>query len=760
MMIKKICSIAIICFSFFCLFSSVNAQASKEESKIVSIKVDGNLRIEAETVISYIVLRKGMVATPERIDDSLKVLFSTALFSDVSIFYENGELLIKVVENPIINRIIFEGNKKIKEEDLQVESVLRPRQIYTRSKVKNDVLKFVQLYRRIGKFSANIDPKIVQLPQNRVDIIFEIQEGKTTTVRSINFSGNKKFTDRELRGVISTTESRLWKFLSSSDRYDPDRVLYDRELLRQFYTERGYADFRVLSSLSELTRDSTEFFTRFNIEEGQVYKFGETKIDSQISEDLSDKTLLLLVQHQVGKRYNAKTIDKSIDSIVDYLGKNGYAFVNVRPKIKRDKVNRIIRVTYRVAKGQKTYVERININNNTRTQDRVIRRQISLSEGDVFNRTLLSRTERNLKKLGYFSGVELIEQPASEDDKVIIDVNLQEQSTGEISFGAGFSSADGISTQFGISERNFLGTGKKIKLSGTLGSTNQKFNASFADSYFLGRNLYAGIDIFHYDEEYSDTSSLESLKTGIGLSFGAPVGEDSYLKFYTRFFSDEFNNDDESTNYFLPSRKSNVWVFGYSYSFDKRDQVLTPTAGWSFVFSQEIAGPLGDRAYLKTTMKTNIYQKIVEDWILHTRLEVGGVYDYLDNSLDYVSHFFIRDSQLRGFGNSGVGSRDLVQGYDLGVRYYITANLQVKIPNVIPEDFGISPYIFIDQGFLGKTDVASENVRDNFAYRASCGISLAWKSPFGPVRFDFALPIVKESYDKTQFFRFAIGTSF
>ena len=728
--------------------------------KIDSLEVKGNLRIEEETIISYMLMRPGMEWNKQRIDQSLKLLFASGLFADVKIYPQQNVLIIEVKENPIVNRVHFEGNKKIKYETLYEETSLRPRQIYTRNKIQNDVEQFIELYRRSGRFSAHIEPKIVQLPQNRVDVIFEIQEGKTTQIRSIKFIGNQQFSNKELINHISTRESRWWKVFTSADRYDPDRINYDRELLRRFYLSEGYADFRIVSSLAELTPDGKEFFITFNIEEGKIYTFNEAHIASALDIDISEFSRLIM--HNSGERYNSEKIDATVDAIVEKLGNMGYAFADIRPRVKRDKNNLLVDIVYKITEGIRVYVERININNNTRTQDTVIRREMLLDEKDAFNRVLLDRSKRNIKGLGYFSSVEIVEQVADEEDQIILDVNVEEQSTGEFSFGFGYSSASQFTSQFSILERNFLGQGKTIALSASFGSREKKLNFSIADPYYDNRRLYRKINIFRNARDYRNTSALKTIQSGISLSFGFPVSRDSYFTVYTHLLQDEFKNSIYNASYgtFLEPYRNYSNIIGYTYAIDKRDDKIDPTDGWSFTLSQDYAGLVGDTYYLRITSLFNYYQAFLEDWVLQMRLNTGAVFDYKHNSLSYNNHFLLGGNEFRGFDISGIGPHSTSSNYSLGSKYYIISTLQTQIPVGIPQDIGLKPYLFLDFGFLGKTDIRINNIKDDFAFRASYGISLAWRSPLGPVRFDLAKPFIKEDYDRARIFNFTIGTQF
>ena len=409
-----------------------------------------------------------------------------------------------------------------------------------------------------------------------------------------------------------------------------------------------------------------------------------------------------------------------------------------------------------------TNVERININGNTRTQDDVIRREIRLSEGDAFNKVLLSRSQRNVRGLGFFGDVQVTESPGSEEDKTIVDVDVREQPTGELSFGVGYSSAENLTTQFSISERNFLGRGQKLRLNVGLSNQVQRFNVGFTEPYFLNRDIAAGFSIFDTQTEYEYQNGLETMETGFGLSLGFPLSEDGRLSLFANFVQDELINNTNSAS-INASYRDFKQTLGYYYSIDKRDDVIDPTDGWNVTFGQDIAGPAGDVSFLRTTATANYFHEFAEGWIFHAKGTMGIIHDYKGGAVNYNDRFFRGGRNFRGFERGGVGPRDLRTGYALGSNRYLIGTTQVALPLGIPKEVGMRANAFVDFGVLGETDaVASSNsqIEDEMAFRATYGLSVAWRSPFGPVRFDFARPIAKEDYDETRFFRFTIGTSF
>ncbi|NVJ99031.1 MAG: outer membrane protein assembly factor BamA [Alphaproteobacteria bacterium] len=512
---------------------SAQEQAAQQIPIIRQISVVGNERVEPETIASYLAVRPGEPFDPAKLDISLKNLFATGLFSDVELSESQGALVVRVVENPIINRIIFEGNKKLDREDLLEEARLRPRQVFTRAKVRSDVQRMMEQYRSSGRFAAIIEPKVVQLEQNRVDVVYEIQEGPKTKVSRINFIGNESFSDGDLRDVLATKESRWWKIFSSNDTFDPNRLAYDQQVLRQHYLNEGYADFRTVSAVSELTPDREDFFITFAIEEGEIYEFGTIDVESEIR-DVNASLFRAFLLMREGMTYNAEAIEKTIESLSNAAGLLGYAFVDVRPQINRDRENRKINITFRVLDAPRVYVERINVTGNVVTLDRVIRREFRLQEGDAFNSALVTRSENRLKRLDFFREVTVEQLQGSEPDRMVLDVAVEEQATGELNLGAGFSSLENFIFDFSIRQRNFRGKAQDLRLGLRLSGNRQEIDFGFTEPYFMGRRVAAGFDIFARNVESGLTGSgFETKSLGFSLRAGMAISE--YWTLSTRY---------------------------------------------------------------------------------------------------------------------------------------------------------------------------------------------------------------------------------
>ncbi len=484
----------VLCFSqAFLLPSQAYAQGVVGE-----IRVEGNKRVEPETVRSYLQFSPGDAYDPGKVDSSLQALFATGLFADVSIDRVGQDVVVTVVENPVINQVAFEGNSEVDTETLKAEVQLKPRSVFTRAKVQGDVQRILDVYRRQGRYAASVEPKIIELEQSRVNLIFEIDEGNATKVKGINFTGNHAFNDSQLRDIVSTTQSGWLDFLKGTSVYDPDRMSLDRELLRQFYLKNGYADVRVVAATAELDRDGSGFFVNFAIEEGELYTFGSVTVESALP-GLDPNSLRGEVLTDEGDTYNGSDVEKSVERLTLVTSEQGFPFARVRPRAAPDVASRTISLVYAIDEGPRIYIERINIIGNTRTKDYVIRREFRLAEGDAYNPLMVDRAKKRLQSLGFFKSVEIKRRPGSAPDRVILDVELEEQSTGELSFGAGYSTSEGVIGDVSITERNLLGNGQFLRL-GVSGSFERlQAQLSFTEPRFLDRNLAAGFDIFHKD---------------------------------------------------------------------------------------------------------------------------------------------------------------------------------------------------------------------------------------------------------------------
>ena len=724
------------------------------------IKIKGAQRIEAETIRSYVPIAVGQKITNKKMDEALKKLFKTGLFADVVIRNEGPVLVINVIENPIINRIAFEGNKRITNELLSDELKLKPRIVFTRKRVQNDVQRLIDLYRRNGRFSAVIEPKVIQQPQNRVDLIFEITEGPVTEIGGINFIGNKRFSDSDLRSVIRTKETAWYRFLTSDDNYDPDRLSFDRELLRRFYLNKGYADFRVLSAVAELSPNRKSFFITFTIEEGVRYKFGVIDVAANLR-DLSPIQLKNYIKVKDGDWYNADIVEKVVLKLTDVVGTLGYAFVDIRPRVKRDNTHKLINIVFDIREGPRVFVESINISGNVRTVDRVIRREIPLVEGDAFNSSKMRLLRKRIRNLGFFEKVEVKNTGGSKRDKTIIDVRVSEQSTGHITLGAGFSSSSGALGEIGIREKNLLGRGQDLLFKTRVGATSTEIDVKFTEPYFLNRKLAAGVDIFKNTNDLKDQSSFEKSSLGGGLRLGYDYSDVLRQNYEYRVSQDKVTDVKSDASLAIQEQKGSAVKseISQTLTFDSRDDRFLTTEGVVGDLTTTLAGLGGSVKFFKANFRAKQYYPLTEKLIGSLGFR-GGFIQGLGEDVRIVDRFFLGGNALRGFESAGVGPRDKKTGDAVGGKLMYAGTAQIMFPLGLPNEFDVKGRLFSDIGSLTNSESTSANINEGKSLRASVGFGLSWKSPLGPLSIDFSHPVLKKDFDKTEAIRFDIGARF
>lgn len=727
---------------------------------ITEVVVEGTQRIDPATVRSYLLIRPGDEVDADKLDRSMKALFATGLFADVAIDRQGSRLVAKVVENPIVNRIQFEGNRKLADSVLIPEIQLKPRQVYTRTKVQNDVKRLIDIYRRAGRFAATVEPKVIELPQNRVDIAFEIVEGDVTSVRKIAFVGNQHFSESRLRDVLNTKESRWYRFLSTADTYDPDRISFDRELLRKFYLAQGYADFRVVSAVAELTPDRESFFVTFTLDEGDRYRFGKVDIQSTLR-DLKPEQIRGSVSTEEGAWYDADQVDQSVQRMTDRIGALGYAFVDIRPRISRDRERKAIGVVYEVQEGPRVYVDRINISGNTRTLDKVVRREMRLAEGDAFNSAKMRRSRQRLRFLGFFDKADVTNVPGESPDRTVVNVDVQERSTGEISFGFGFSSSDGPLADIRLRERNLLGRGQDLMIGGMVSGKRQEIDFSFEEPYLFDSNVAAGLDLFKVNRNFQREASYDVDSYGGTVRARYEMSEN--LRHTVRVFarSETIQNVSSNASRFIREQVGtyNTYGPGHDLIYDRRDDRFDPTDGYFIRLSQDLAGFGGDSNWLRNRLSAGAYYPFTEDFIGSLTSESGFIYD-MDEPVRINQRFFVGGDNFRGFRSAGIGPRDRATGDSLGGKRYVVGTASLSFPVGIPREVGMRTFAFSDFGSLWDTDAKGPTVVDENSIRASIGVGLSWRSPLGPIRLSVATPVVKESYDRDEIFRFSFGSRF
>ena len=724
--------------------ADVPAVAPPTTGVVKSITVEGAQRLEPDTVRSYIDLKPGDSYNREALDRALKALFATELFADVQIRDNAGALVVQVKENPVINRIVLEGNKRLKEDKIKPEIRLAPRQIFSRSKVRADVARIIELYRRQGRFAATVEPKMVMLDQNRVDVVFEITEGPKSKVRKINIIGNKKFSDGRLRGEMATKQSGLTKIFSSGTSYDPDRLAYDQQKLRQFYLTNGYADFRVISAVAELTPDKHDFIITYVVEEGERYHFGDINVESDIR-DLKPETLRPLIKMRKGQWYNAKQVEDTVDTLSETAGLMGYAFADIQPQFNRDKDARTMSVTFKVADAPRVYVERIDINGNTHTKDKVARREFRLAEGDAFNSFKVKRSRDRIQSLGFFQDkLEIEQKRGSTPDKVILEANVEEKSTGELQVSAGYSSLERFIVSLGITEHNFMGKGQELRASVDYSKYSKSIELGFTEPYVFDKNIALGWDIFRRDyNSFNFTgngndrrTTYNQVTTGFQVRLGVPLTEFTSLALRYGLSYDDVSLD--KSTYFIDTNGDGVndtcspviagrylcdalgkrltSSVGYSFVYDNLNNRLHPTRGQRVVFSQDFAGLGGDVRYIKSTVEAHKYWGFGKGFVFSVNGE-GGYIKGLGQDVRLTDRFFLGEPQIRGFDIRGVGPRikrtylqdDLktplsdsnnnISDDALGGRAYYLGRLELELPlGSGGRELGLRPSIFMDAG--------------------------------------------------------------
>jgi outer membrane protein insertion porin family len=756
-----------------------------ESGVVQRIVVSGNERIETETIMAYLPIQVGDTVSAVQIDNAIKTLFKTDLFADVRVELRGGDLVVNVVENPIINQVVFEGNSNIKDDKLRDEVQVRPRGIYTKAKVEADVQRIVELYRRSGRISVTVTPQIVALPQKRVDLIFAINEGPKSGILRIEFLGAKHFSATDLRGVITTKESRLYRFLSTNDNYDPDRIDYDQEQLRKFYRNRGYYDFRIVNAVAELAPDKNGFVVTYTLDEGVRYKFGKLTVNTALKK-LNGAVLKQLLPIREGQLYQDEKIEQATDALTFAAGAAGFAFVEVVPRYTANRATHTVDITFDVKEGPRVYVERIDVVGNTQTLDYVIRRELLLSEGDAYNRVLVDRSKNDVKALGFFKDVEITQTPGSAPDRTVLQVKVQEQPTGELSFSAGYSSVDKLVTDIGVSERNFRGRGEDVRAELSLGSIRQQLSLSFTEPRFLDRNMSAGWDLYGYRYDFTQYAGYTSESVGGDVHVGFPLSP--YLSMQLRYAL-HTDNVQVSASQCGPTPTLSTIICaqqgqtitsapGYTLRWDKRNDPINPTRGFYMSLTQDFAGLGGDVRYIKTVGEGGWYHGFNSDFILSVTGQAGYVGGWGGDSVLINDRFFAGGGNgggaiFRGFQVAGIGPRDTTPGLGqeaLGGKLYAIGTIEETFPDFLPEQYGIHTAAFSQIGTLGLLDNADKRVpgtftndpfvKDDLALRMSAGISVFWKSPLGPIRIDLAAPILKQSYDKTQVFSFSTSTRF
>jgi outer membrane protein insertion porin family len=777
----KLLSVALLAFVLSCVLpvaSPGNWTSAAHAAVIAQIKLEGNQRVEEETVLSYLQFSRGDEFNPEKIDESIKVLFQTGLFSDVQMFQRGNTLVIKVAENPLINQVNFEGNSKIDDSALSKEVEVRERMIFTKARVQSDTQRVLALYQKTGYYNVRVAPKLIRLPENRINLVFEITEGSETTVRTINFEGNTAFSDGALRDVIGTAQHSWWNFFQKNDTYDPDRLEYDKELLRRYYLQHGYADFNVISAEAQLSPDGDYFVISFVVDEGPRYSIADVAVNIG-NTNLDPEKLKDVIKTGVGDDYNATKVDRTAENLTLEASRQGFVFAKVEPKVDRNAGKGSLNISYNIEEGRRAYVEQIIIEGNTRTLDEVIRRELLIYEGDAFNRTMIERARRRLTALDFFDKIDFQEEEGSAPDKINLIVVVSEKSTGKISFSVGYSSTEQVVGSVELSERNLMGRGQFVKLNTTLSFKRQQVDFSFTEPYFMGMPISAGIDLFATKTDNTSISSFSSTNIGGALRTGFKLDEFSTIGFKYTIAYREVNGIDanKAAPAIIAQEGSTVKSsVGATYTWDDLDSPVRPTTGFRGQLDSEIAGLGGDTYFGRVEAHGWYFMPLYEESVvLKLEANAGHIEGFNNKDVPLQDRFFKGADSFRGFAQSGLGPRQNSNGGGtdaIGAESYAIATAEVTFPVGLPEQWGIEGAAFTDVGtvfgtpektsLLGDSgcQIASCTVFDTAALRASVGAGLIWQSPFGPLRFEVAYPLMKAKFDETEWFRFSVGTRF
>jgi outer membrane protein insertion porin family len=739
---------------------------------IQAIKVEGNERIEAGTIRSYLLVQPGDAFDPDRIDRSLKTLYATGLFQDVRLGRVGDDLMVRVVENPIVNRVAFENNHKLGDDQLRPEMQLRPRAVFTPALAEADRQKILDLYAKRGYYDATVEPKIIHLDQNRVDVVFQVNDGSATLISKIVVNGNKAFSQDRLTEVINSRESRWWRFLSTSDQYDPERLAYDRELLRRFYLKSGYADIQIVSASAELSPDRKGFFLSFTVNEGARYKVGKVTVNSQLR-NLSETDLQPSLQLHTGDWYDGDAVGRTADLMEEAVHNRGYAFVDVKPRVSRNVEKHTVDLTFDVGEGPRVYVERIDIVGNTRTEDKVIRREFQLAEGDPYSAEAVRRTKTRLTDLGYFQNVDITTNPGSAPDKAVLNTAINEKATGELSFGGGYSTDAGALIDVGLTEKNLIGTGIDAGINGTLAQYRSSINTSITDPYFLDRNLVAGADIFLIQTEFLGTEPYDERREGFDLRLGYAFNQHLRQTWsYSLVDRDVYNVETGASPFILNEAGATLLSqISQVLTLDYRDSKVQPSSGYILEAGTDVAGLGGDARFLRGTLNGAYYIPLGSpDWDLKLAAS-GGYMDLLPGGREeIIDRFFLGGDNLRGFETGGAGPHDLTTDDPLGGRFIWTQTTEMRFPLPVSPDLGLNGRAFVDVGGLSESSFrpgsctvsagVSCTVEASAAPRVGAGVGISWRTAFGLINVDLTPFVIKQPGDQTQIFRFGFGTRF
>jgi outer membrane protein insertion porin family len=749
---------------------------------IAAIQVEGNRRIDAGTIESYMVVHPGDPFAPGPLNESLKTLYATGLFQDVSMTRQGDTLVVHVAENPLVNEVVFEGNHEVTDTQINAQIQLRARSVFTPSAADTARQVILNLYASKGYYDASVVPEIIRLPENRVNVVFEINDGPETLISRISFVGNKAFSSSRLAEVINSREEAWWRFLSSSDEYSPERLNLDRELLRRFYLHQGYVDFEVLDASAELSPDRRSFFVTFTVSEGARYRVAKVSIHSQLK-GITDQALSGQLQFASGDWYDGDAVGRTADLMEDYVRSHGYAFVQVTPRVVRHPATHTVDITYDVTEGPRVYVERIDIVGNLRTEDRVIRRQFHLAEGDAYDASSIRRTRQRLTDLGYFQNVNITTTPGSAPDKAIITTTVQEKATGEITIGAGYSTDVGALVDAGLHENNLVGTGIDAGVNGILATKQSSIDLSVTNPYFLDRNLLVGGDLFLVQTNNLGTEPYDEKRVGFAVRAGYDFTDHLRQVWSYSLVDREVYDVASGSSYYITSQEGYTLLSQVSQvmTLDYRDSTTDPHSGFVTTLGTDFAGLGGDARFVRARIDAGYYIPLDRftgnsDWYIALTGGLGHLFN-LGYQESVIDRFYLGGDNLRGFETGGAGPHDESTGDSLGGRTIWTESQQLNFPlPYVSGEFGLSGHTFVDIGGLtGGTFESGVCPNSNLpstggsqcppvssfsAPRIGAGLGITWRSGFGLINVDVTPFVVKQPYDQTQIFRFGFGTRF
>lgn len=729
-----------------------------------NVDIQGNDRVDAATILNYAGISRGDEVSAAQLNDAYQRIMNSNLFETVELVPQGSTLVIKVVEYPIVNVISIEGNKRLKDEKLSELIKSQSRRIYSPSQAEADAAAIAEAYRVAGRLAATVTPKIIRRDGNRVDLVFEITEGKVVENERVSFVGNKAFSDRRLRQILETKQAGLLRTVIQRDTYVPERLELDKKMLTDFYLSRGYIDFQVLDASAEVSRERDATFVTFTVREGLSYNIGKVTTVSEV-EGLDAAEFEAVQKIRPGQTYSPLLIDNNITRMETLALKKGLNFIRVEPRITRNERGQVVDIEFAIMRGEKVFVERIDIEGNTTTLDQVVRRQFRTVEGDPFNPREIRQAAERIRALGFFADAQVNADQGSSPDQVVVNVDVEEQPTGSLSFGMSYSVSSGVGFNIGFSESNFLGRGQKLALSVSTASKNQSSSFSFTEPALLGRDLRFNVGAFYRTSE-SDYSVYDTRNIGFTTGIGFPLGEQSSLDLRFGLAEDRlYNYTGDSVILTAEEARDAETTFslGYSYEYDNRITGLNPKGGVLLRFGQDIAGFGGDSEYVKTTALAMAETKVLNEEVTLRAIVEGGAITSLGGNVTRVTDRFFGNNKIRGFEPNGIGPRDLTATDDdaLGGNLFAVARFEAEFPLGLPEEYGITGGAFMDVGSVWSLDNTNGGaVDDSFIPRATVGVSIFWNTPIGPLRFNFSHAVKKEVYDKEQTFDLTISTKF